>query len=604
MAYSPQHFLAETENFPHTPGVYIMRDSEGGPLYIGKAVDLRSRVRSYFSDDHDDRPYIPIMLRRLHAVEWIATNTEAEALILEANLVRTHKPPYNIELRDDKHFPYLKITVGEPFPRLLVVRRVESDGATYLGPYTDAGAMRRNMAFALRLFRIRDCNKRLPLSRAARPCINYSMGRCSGACAGLIGQDEYRHNVDMMIRFLRGRRRDLLAELTRAMADASAHMRFEQAAALRDQIQLVKDASGPQRVDLRLPDVDCDVVGIAEADRRLCLAVLSFREGLLSSKRHFVIKKETWDCSESDHESAILQFYREGATDVPSELLLPSHGGFNAGIMTDWFRSQLNATVEVSIPQKGAKAHIVEMAIKNARLYLAEKAPVDPMADVEELQKALSLPRPPLVIEAFDISNLGPDYTVAGMVQFKEGEPNKSQYRTYKIKGVEGQNDFAMMMEVVTRRLTRLTEEGKPFPDLLLIDGGKGQLHAAMAALAHFEHAPLVASIAKQEELLYTPTLSEPVRLPANHPARKLAERIRDEVHRFSITFHRKVRGKKMRTSVLQDIAGVGPARSRALLRHFGSLQNVMAAPVDDIAQVKGFSREAAEALKSELLGK
>lgn len=588
----------QLSRFPESPGVYIMKDSNGQVLYIGKAVNLRSRVRSYFSDTHEDRAHIPVMLQKLDHIDWIATNNETEALILEANLIRTHQPNYNVKLRDDTHFPYLKVTVNEDFPRLLIVRKVEKDGAKYFGPYTDVRSMRRLAAFAKRIFRLRDCSKNLPLSKIIRPCINYSMKRCSGPCAGKISETDYRKNVDDLLKFLSGKRNDLISELTNSMQKASVEFRFEDAATLRDQIQLIKDASKLQQVDLKLADTDCDVFGVSEGDRSISLAVLHFRDGLLISSKNFIFKRTTWEISNSSHDNILLQLYMDQQDNPPPEILLPENSGFNQEILQLWFDQEYDRKISILIPQKGTKKILISMAEKNASLYMAQKVPQNAIDDLTDLQKVLGLPKLPETIEAFDISNLGESFTVAGMVQFKDGLPNKSGYRRYKIKTVDGQNDFAMMMEVVTRRLQRLSQENKPFPDLLLIDGGPGQLNAAREALKLFDNPPFIVSLAKKEEILFSPCLTEPVRLSPFHPARKLVERIRDEVHHFAISYHRKLRGKQFGRSKLEDIEGIGKKRALTLLKHFGSMERIKNASIDEIAMLPGFTEEIARKLK------
>jgi excinuclease ABC subunit C len=596
----PQTMLDSVSRFPELPGVYLMKDGAGGLLYIGKAVNLRARVRSYFMSDHADRVQIPGMMRRLDRIDLIVTNTEAEALILEANLVRKHKPRYNVELRDDKHFPYLKVTVDEPFPRLLVVRRAERDGAVYFGPYTDVGTMRRVADFAKRVFLLRDCNKALPPRRAARPCVNYPMKRCGAPCAGKIDAEEYRRNVDDLRLFLKGKRKYLAKELEERMAQASSELRFEEAARLRDQIKLIGEASRPQRVDLTMAGADCDVFGIARGDRDISMAVLHFRDGLLMAARNFLFKRDRWELSFESNDNVVTQFYMLEDMEIPNEVIVPDNAGFSQSVLQEWFDVQKSRTA-VIIPQRGTKKLLVSMAEKNAGAYLLRKAPPSASQDVDDLQHALSLPRPPQVIEAFDVSNLGESYAVAGMVQFKGGRPNKSAYRRYRIKTVEGQNDFAMIMEAVSRRLRRLRDEGAPFPDLLLIDGGKGQLRAAMEALREFESPPLIASLAKREEILFSPCLPEPLSLPPAHPARKLVERIRDEVHRYAITYHRAVRGKQFTRSALENQPGIGSVKARLLLKRFGSIKRLMAAEIWEIAAVPGFSEESARRLKEAL---
>ncbi len=590
--------LDSLDRFPESPGVYLMKDASGEPLYIGKAVNLKSRVKSYFLDRHEDRPHIPVMLARLHHIDWIATRSETEALILEANLIRKHRPKFNIDLKDDSHYPYLKITASEPFPRLLVVRRVESDGARYFGPYTDVRAMRQIVHFAKRIFKIRDCNRDLPLKKPARPCVNFGIGRCSGACAAKVSQEEYRGNVDMLVSFLQGRRRDIVRDLEARMELDAAEMRFEEAAFIRDQVRLINDASRLQKVDLASPDTDCDVFGIYKGDRTLCLAVLRVREGLLMSARRFAFDKASWEASGAGMETLLLQFYLDTGDNPPQEVIVSQEAGIDPVLAASAFETQFGASVSVVVPQKGAKRELADLAIKNARLYLMQKLPPNALDDLSELQSLLQLPKFPHVVEAFDISNLGETNAVAGMVRFVDGSADKSGYRRYKIKSVTGQNDFAMMMEVVTRRLSRQKEEGKQFADLYLIDGGLGQLHAAMEALSRFDNPPMVISLAKKEELIHSPFCGEPVRLLSTHPVRRFLERIRDEVHRFAITYHRTLRGHRLGVSALQSIPGMGKKRVVELLRHFGSLARVRQASVEEIAGVKGIPRKLAGEIK------
>ncbi|HEX7510198.1 MAG TPA: excinuclease ABC subunit UvrC [Chitinivibrionales bacterium] len=593
--------METVDRFPHDPGVYLMKDARDTPIYIGKAVDLKNRVRSYFFDTHADRPHINVMLERLHHIEWIATTSETEALILEANLIRKHTPHFNIDLKDDKHYPYLKITVDEPFPRLLVVRRIEQDKGLYFGPYTDARALHNLIHYSRRIFKIRDCKRTLPLSKPVRPCVNYAIGRCSGACAGLLSPQQYRRSVELFIRFIKGQRSECVAELRELMRLASEKTDFEAAAQLRDQIQLIEDASKLQKVDLASPDVDCDVLGIYKGDRSLCLAILHFREGLLLSARRFVIDSRIWEIATPDRETALLQYYREPQQEAPPLLCIPDNEGFDAALIEQWFLRERGARVQVVVPRKGVKRRLMDMAEKNARLYLMQKAPLRAEDDLHDLQKLLMLPGFPRIIEAFDISNIGSAFCVAGMVHFEDGVAQTSQYRRYKIKTVEGPNDFAMIMEAVTRRLARLVKEGKAFPDCLLIDGGLGQLHAAQDALRQFTDPPMIIALAKKEELLYSPYASEPVALPATHPVRKLVERIRDEVHRWAIAYHRHLRGRQFKATLLSGIPGIGPKKAIVLLRKFGSISTLREATIEQIAEVEGFSMASAQKLHEQL---
>jgi excinuclease ABC subunit C len=383
-----------------------------------------------------------------------------------------------------------------------------------------------------------------------------------------------------------------------AAADA---LLFEEAAHIRDQIKLLNDASRLQKVDLSASDISCDVFGIYKGDRSLCLAVLHFREGLLLSMRRFVLDIQAWQFDAAAHEDVVLQFYNNSQQEIPPEICIPFGEGFNAELIEQWFLRQYSKKIRVTLPQKGVKQQLVAMAEKNARLHLMQKMPIYGNEDTEELQMLLKLPRLPEVIEAFDISNIGSAFSVAGMVHFKNGIPDKSNFRRYKIKTVTGQNDFAMMMEVVTRRLERLEKEKKPFADCLLIDGGPGQLHAAQEAIQKFAHPPMVISLAKREELLYSPYCSEPVRLPATHPVRKLVERIRDEVHRWAISYHRNLRGRQFTATRLNSIPGIGSKKALELLRTFGSVSGIRQASAEEIAKVKGFSVTSAKKLLEDL---
>ena len=386
---------------------------------------------------------------------------------------------------------------------------------------------------------------------------------------------------------------------------ASRELRFEEAAFLRDQAKLIRDASRLQQVDLKLVDVNCDVFGFADGERQCCLAVLHFRDGLLISSDHFVFNRALWDLAsavpDNGHDAIILQFYDEKRDDPPPQVLLPGEKGFDTIVIREWFAAVKGRDVNVLVPQKGQEKQLAAMAEKNAQLYLLQKNSPAPEDDCADLRKSLDLRNFPGVIEAFDISNLGESFCVAGMVRYKNGLPDKSGYRRYKIKTVQGQNDFAMMMEVVVRRLTRLQNEKTPFPDLLLIDGGKGQLHAAMQALSAFPNPPEIIALAKKEETLFSPAIENPVRLPPMHPARRLAERIRNEVHRYSISFHRKVRGRQFSGSRLERLEGIGPATAKLLLKTFGSMKRVAAATPEEIAKVKGITLEKAVRIKKDL---
>ena len=385
------------------------------------------------------------------------------------------------------------------------------------------------------------------------------------------------------------------------MEQASREMRYEDAASIRDQIQLIADASKLQKVDLNVPDINSDVFGIYKGDRSICLAILHFREGLLLSMRQFIITRQIWEIERANHETVLMHYYMDSQQEPPQEIIIPDKEDIDSHLMEQWFFTRYGKATRVTVPLKGIKHQLVEMAEKNARLYLMQKLPSNSLDDLQDMQTLLKLPKLPQIIEAFDISNIGGAFGVAGMVQFKDGAPDKSNYRRFKIKTVEGQDDFAMMMEAVSRRLIRQSRENRPFADCLLIDGGIGQLHAAMEPLKQFADPPMVIALAKKEELLYSPFSAEPLRLDATHPVRKLAERIRDEAHRWAVGYHRNLRGRQFKTTLLSAIPGIGPKKALELLRAFGSVSGLKAASPVEIAKVKGFSIEAAQKLKNQL---
>lgn len=584
------------KTFPQSPGVYIMKDHNGGYLYIGKAINLKNRIRNYFSEDFDNRFQIPYLMQRVNSLEWIVTNTETEALILEANLIRSHKPPYNLSLKDDKHFPYLKITMNEMFPKLLITRKVVDDGARYFGPYTDSRTMRKVYDFAHRLFKLRTSNYKFPQSKLHRPCINYSMGRCSAPCAGKITEEAYLERIEMLIQYLQGKRNDITTALEEKMRQASENLEFERAAQYRDQIQLIAK-SASSKVDLK-DNRDIDIFGTFKSDKEICLTIMSFKQGILMGQRNFTFKNDTWNPQQSELEALIIQYYRRSLSEHPSEIYLPFSDECNVLLIEEWFQKECNKKVIIKTPKIGAKKDLIKLAEKNARLYLAQKSSVSYEEATLELQKVLNLPRIPHTIEAFDISNLGDKFTVAGMVHFKDGSPVKSKFRRFKIKTVEGQNDFAMMFEAVDRRLSRLLDEGKDFPDLLLIDGGPGQLSSAIKALEKFDDPPMIASLAKKEEILFTPFVDTPVKLPQRHRVRRLVETIRNAVHKQAITYHRKIRDTALKTSTLESIEGIGKKTATNLLKTFGSIKRLKTASAEEIAEkISGFSVKKAEKL-------
>ena len=589
---------------PREPGVYIMKGEEGQIIYIGKAKVLRSRVQQYFRPQaNDGRRQFRALVRSVRDLEYIVTDTELEALILESNLIKTHKPRYNISLKDDKKYPYIRIT-KERFPRIVVTREVVKDGSRYLGPYTDVKAMRRMLETMHRLFRIRSCHYDLPKANV-RVCLDYEIKRCDGPCEGLIVAEAYQKIIDEAVLFLTGRHRQVMTVLDERMKRAAAALKYEEAAIYRDRIRALEQAASRQKVvsnDL----TDWDAIAIAREDDEACGVVMEVRDGRLIGRQNYFVGG-VLDASEEEVVSAFVQLFYATATFVPKEVCLPCDIEDRETVL-DWLSERARAGVEIRLPQRGDKFRLMKMAENNARLLLTERrlkrenrrsqAP----AAVLALQRDLHLEKAPRWIEAVDISNIQGSDPVASLVCFVDGRARKREYRHFKITGIEGPNDFAMMQQVVTRRFKRLMEENKPFPDLLLVDGGKGQLSSAIAALRALGIADQpVVGLAKRLEEVFLPGLSNAQNIPKTSSSLKLLQMLRDESHRFAIAHHRKLRQKRTLTSELDDIPGVGPSRRKALLKHFGSVKRVREATVEDVAQVKGVSLKLATAICSGL---
>ena len=591
---------------PREPGVYIMKGEDGQIIYIGKAKVLRGRVQQYFRPQaNDGRRQFRALVRSVRDLEYIVTDTELEALILEANLIKTHKPRYNISLKDDKKYPYIRIT-KERFPRIVVTREVVKDGSRYLGPYTDVKAMRRMLETMHRLFRIRSCHYDLPKANV-RVCLDYEIKRCDGPCEGLIVAEAYQKIVDEAVLFLTGRHRQVMTVLEERMNRAATALKYEEAAIYRDRIRALEQAASRQKVvsnDL----TDWDAIAIAREDDEACGVVMEVRDGRLIGRQNYFIGG-VLDASEEEVVSAFVQLFYATATFVPKEICLPCDIEDRETVL-DWLSERAKAGVEIRLPQRGDKFRLMKMAENNARLLLAERrlkrenrrsqAP----AAVLSLQRDLRMEKAPRWIEAVDISNIQGADSVASLVCFVDGRARKREYRHFKITGIEGPNDFAMMQQVVTRRFKRLMEDGKSFPDLLLVDGGKGQLSSAVEALQALGIADQpVVGLAKRLEEVFLPGLSNAQNIPKTSSSLKLLQMLRDESHRFAIAYHRKLRQKRTLTSELDDIPGVGPSRRKALLKHFGSVKRVREAAVEDVAQVNGVSLKLATAICEGLRG-
>ncbi|HUV03560.1 MAG TPA: excinuclease ABC subunit UvrC [Armatimonadota bacterium] len=602
------------KHLPDKPGVYMMKDVRGEVLYVGKASSLRSRVRSYFQKGRTHQPKLLIMMPKVNDVDWLVTGSELEALMLECNLIKQHHPRYNVCLRDDKHYPYLCVTTSEPFPRVLVVRRVKQDGNRYFGPYGDSSAMRESLRLIRRVFRIRGCNKKLTGEERDRPCLNFHLGQCESPCSGRIAQDAYRALVRDTCSFLEGRGESLVASLEKEMGAAAEALEFERAARLRDQTWSLRKLVERQKA-ISTDQTDRDIVSASVEGDSACVQLLFVRSGRLIGEERFFLDGVTDEGAEAGLVGFIKQYYRDAAY-VPKEILV-SHALPERAILEEWLSLRRGSRVRLMHPKRGVKRRLVDMAIENAALAAererSQEAEAEACADLQALAQALGLPEPPSRIEAYDISNIQGREAVGSMVVFQRGLPAKSQYRRFKIRAAEQPDDYGMIREVLLRRLAR-TAAGDPkfaaLPDLVLIDGGRGQLNAALDALRPVSRQQLAASseirivsLAKRLEEIYTPESSKPLLLPLDSPALRLLQRIRDEAHRFALAYHRKLRVKAAKKSVLDGIPGIGDQRRKALIRRFGSLAGVRRASLEELLTVPGMTRPAAETVYEALHG-
>ncbi|MBV6520985.1 MAG: UvrABC system protein C [Gemmatimonadaceae bacterium] len=588
----PVRVAAKLPHLPESPGVYLWKDADGGVLYVGKAKRLRSRVRSYFSSDQA-HPKTLALLRQIHEIDTIVVPTEAMALVLEHNLIKEHRPRFNITLRDDKSYPYVKVTIHEPFPRIVVTRRLLNDGARYFGPYTDVGAMRRALNVVKRIFTVRSCRYDLLNEAPERPCLDYHIGRCKAPCVLLQTQAEYRAMIDEVVLFLDGHPDEVVRRVRERMQAASDSLEFERAAELRDALVHLEKMEEPTVV-LRVEGGNQDVVGFARDGDDACVAILRIRDGkLLGREQRFL------EHVEGESDAAILAAY-VGSTylstgERSTELLVPIEFEDRALV------EESSGRRRIRVPQRGPRRDLIALAEQNARHLLEEfklaslESEERAVSPVYELQRELGMARLPRSLVCFDISTTQGTDTVGSCVWFENARPRRAEYRKFRVKTVEGTNDFASLHEVVTRYFTRRMDEGKPLPDLVVIDGGKGQLHAAHDALGAIGLSDIAAiSLAKREEAVFMIGRSESLHLSRRSPALRLLQQARDEAHRFAVTYNRARRTLRTITSELLRIPGIGPKKRAILLRRFGSLHGVRTASVEDIAVLPGFSLTSA----------
>ncbi len=582
---------------PDSPGVYIMKDSSGNVIYVGKAIILKNRVRQYFQSQRNHTPKVRAMVSHVADFETILTHSEVEALILECNLIKKHRPRYNISLKDDKTYPYLKLTMADPYPRLMMTRRILKDGAKYFGPYTDVTAMHESVKLLRKMFPMRTCRN----MNVDRPCLEYHIKRCIAPCTGKVDRDEYMAMVRAVSMFLEGHTADVERDIEKRMYEAADDCAFELAARLRDQLMAVRKVGEKQNIVTGSGDQDA--VGMARSEMGACVMVFYIRAGKMVGREHFLLKGIDGE-SDEDVLYAFLQQYYNQATYLPHEVLLPIVlPEERRQLLEKWLTEEKGAKVSLLVPKRGTKRDIVEMAGGNAGKFLSDEQARQKLADaqtlgaVEELGRCLGLKKPPMRMECFDISHNQGVETVASMVVFEGGVPKKSDYRRYKINSTEGKpDDFKSMREVTTRRYTKLSDDD--MPDLIVMDGGKGQLSSALEIIRGAGHMDTpVIGLAKRFELVYTEGSSDPVVLPRNSQALYLIQRIRDEAHRFAITYHRKRLRKHNLVSILDHIDGIGPKRRKAIWDQFGSINKIKAASVDELAGVDGMTRPAAEAV-------
>lgn len=589
--FSNMDLQEKIRSLPDEPGVYLFKDARGEHLYIGKAVSLRKRVQSYFTDRDFgyDAERLGTMVGQIADVEFLLTANELEALILESNLIKQRRPRYNIVLRDDKHYPFIRLNLKDPFPALQVTRRIKNDGALYFGPYVPAGTMWNLLALINRTFPLRTCR-----SIAGRTlCLEYHLGRCLGPCEGLVTQKDYAGIVQKVQLVLEGKDQEVIRQMEGQMRQAADRLEYERAAKIRDRIGTLRDATENQRV-ISARGEDQDVFGLAQEGSEVQVQLLVVRGGQLIGRDSFAFEGVASGGAGELLSSLLAQYYL-GSRHIPKTILtsqLPSDADLLAAMLSGRAKRQ----VEIRVPERGPKAHLVEMAVGNAQALLAQSLTSAAAREkaMAEVQEALSLPRPPRRIECTDISNISGVLAVGSLVTFVDGQPHRQEYKRFRIQSVPGADDYAMLREVLQRRFAK---KEWPLPDLLLIDGGRGQLNVGILAAkeAGLSHLP-VASLAKEEELVFRPGRVEPIRLPDGSRGKHLLQQVRDETHRFALMYHRSLRGKSGLRSILDEIPGIGPRRKRVLLQRFGSLKRLRAASLEELKTVGGIPPRVAEA--------
>jgi excinuclease ABC subunit C len=620
-------------SLPHKPGIYLMKDAEGKILYVGKAISLYNRVRSYFQESSDLGPKNRSMVAKVDDIEFLVVKNEVEALVLESNYIKQYRPKYNVLLRDDKNYPYIKVSLTEDFPRVYRVRSFQRDGNRYFGPYTNSGAVDSTLDLLNKLFAFRTCrydasNWAPPINAEppagwkqrllARPCTQFYIHRCIAPCVGYATREEYDAVIQQVILFLEGKHEEVVDNLRKKMDEAADNLNFEEAARIRDRIRAVERILERQRIIHTEGQEDQDVIALASEEDETSAQVFFFRGGKLIGREFFILQG-TRDSSPGEVMSSFLQQFYESSPHIPAEVIVEVEPDDRA-IIQNWLKEKRGGVVTLIVPKRGEKLRLVEMVKQNAQEVL-EQQRIKWLTDsqktqmaLEELQDVLNLAAPPMRIECYDISNTQGTNSVGAMVVFEAGRPRPNEYRRFKIKTVEGPNDFASIQEMLRRRFRRQAQQNEErgeeieqevplehdwaMPDLIIIDGGKGQLSAAMEVLQELHIDVPTTGLAKENEELFIPGSPDPIILPRTSQGLYMVQRIRDEAHRFGITYHRKLRSDRTFKSVLDEIPGIGPKRKQALMKHFGSVRAISDASVDDLATLNGMTREAAEKVK------
>ncbi|MGB2910763.1 MAG: excinuclease ABC subunit UvrC [Anaerolineales bacterium] len=615
-----EHIQGILDNLPPKPGCYLMKDDTGDVIYVGKAINLRSRVRSYFHASVKHGSKTNQMVRRISDIEWIIVDSELEALILENNLIKKHRPQFNVRLKDDKTYPYIKVHWADRFPKVTVTRRMVLDGSRYFGPYTSVWAVHQTMGVLRRIFPYLTCDREIT-GEDKRACLYHDIKLCRAPCIGAIEHDQYRQMIDDLCSFLDGRTEKIVARMRLEMENAAEGLRFERAATLRDQITAIETIVERQKV-VSSEYIDSDVLALARSNGDACVQVFFIRGGKLIGRDYFLLEGAL-ETSDSDVMAEFMKQFYDKAPKVPSQVLLP-HEVEEVRIIRQWLRQKhAGQKIEILVPRRGKKRDLVLMAEENA-VETLNSLQARWQADrhrqeqaLSELQEALALSEPLNRIECYDISNTQGTAAVGSMVVFEGGVPKKKLYRRFNIRSVVGPDDFASMEEVLTRRFNRWLAakemEGEPgykpnhafalLPDLLIVDGGKGQLGRAVEVLERFDLSAIVPAVglAKQNEEIFLPGKPRPILLPSKSQGLYLLQRVRDEAHRFAISSHRKRRTKEGLASRLEAIPGIGPAKRKALLNHFGSIERIKKATIAELSAVQGITLNLANAIKDHL---